>query len=125
MSNISVSGSFDNTLGFLKRATNSSTYSRLSRYGQMGVDALRSATPQDSGETALSWNYEVVKDSTSWSIIWSNSHVVEGRPIAVLIQYGHATRTGGYVPGRDYINPALRPIFDQMEAEGWRVVSTG
>lgn len=122
MIEVTASGSFDNTEAFLRNAMRPDVFDRLSRYGQEGVDALKAATPVDSGETANAWYYEILKDSSSWSIVWGNDHVEEGRPIAVLLQYGHGTRTGGYVEGRDYINPALRPIFDQMESEGWKVV---
>lgn len=116
-------GSFDKTEAFLRKASKPDVFSSLSRYGQEGVRALASATPADSGETANSWYFEVVQNGTSWSIIWGNRNVVNGRPIAILLQYGHGTRTGGYVEGRDYINSALRPIFDRMAAEGWRVVT--
>lgn len=97
-------------------------FDRLSYFGQMGVSALQAATPKESGDTAAQWFYEIVQDGKSWSIVWGNNHVEEGRQIAVLLQYGHGTRTGGYVAPRDYINPALRPIFDQAVAEGWKVV---
>jgi hypothetical protein len=117
-------GSFDKTEAFLKKVAKADIFSALERYGQMGVSALASATPQDSGETANSWYYEVVQDATSWSIIWGNNNVVNGRPIAVLLQYGHGTGGGGWVEGRDYINPALKPIFDQMANEGWKVVTS-
>lgn len=100
-----------------------SIFSTLERFGQAGVAALRAATPIESGETANAWAYDVIQDKGSWSIVWQNNHVVDGRQIAVLLQYGHGTRTGGYVPGQDYINPALAPIFDQMAAEGWKVVT--
>jgi len=96
----------------------------LEAYGQRGVDALANATPVDSGETANSWTYEVIRKHGYFSIVWSNTHVVEGRPIAILLQYGHATGTGGYVAGRDYINPAIRPIFDQIAADVWKVVTS-
>jgi hypothetical protein len=121
---MSSSGSFDNLEAFLKKASSPSMFDVLSKYGEMGVSALRAATPVDSGETANSWYYEVVQDGKSWSLVWGNTHVEDGRPIAVLLQHGHGTRTGGFVEGRDYINPALRPIFDQMAAEGWKVVTT-
>jgi hypothetical protein len=119
-----VSGSFDNTEKFLKQMADASIFETLGHYGQEGVNALASATPVDSGETANSWYYEIVSDGKTWSIIWSNSNVVDGRPIAVLLQYGHGTGTGGYVEGQDYINPALQPIFDRMVDEGWKVVTT-
>jgi hypothetical protein len=119
-----VKGDFDSTIDWLKDIANGDIYRGLERYGQEGVDALQAATPVESGETATSWYYEIVKDATSWSIIWGNSHVEDGRPIAILLQYGHGTRTGGYVQGRDYINPALQPIFDRMAAEAWKVVTS-
>lgn len=96
----------------------------LERYGQEGVQALRGATPKDTSETAYAWYYEIVDDGKSISIIWGNNHVVDGRPIAVLIQLGHGTGTGGYVQGRDYINPALRPVFDRIANEAQKVVNS-
>lgn len=121
---VSSSGSFDSTESFLKQMASGGLFDQLSRYGEAGVQALRSATPVETGETANSWYYEIVQDGKSWSIIWGNSHVEDGRPIAVLLQYGHATRTGGYVEGVDYINPALRPIFDQIASEAWKAVTS-
>jgi hypothetical protein len=114
---ISSSGSFDNTEAFLKRVTSGDIFVTLDRYGQIGVQALANATPKRTGLTSSSWSYEIMRDSTSYSIVWSNSNVVDGRPVAILLQYGHGTGTGGYVQGRDYINPALQPIFDQIEEE--------
>lgn len=120
---LSSSSSGDDTEAWLKRLTEGpSPLSVLEKYGAMGVAALRAATPRDDGETANAWFYEIIEDATSWSIVWGNNHVNDGRQIAVLLQYGHGTGTGGYVAGRDYINPALRPIFDQAVAEGWKVV---
>lgn len=124
MIEVTATGSFDNMETFLKAMADSNIFAKLERFGQMGVDALSAATPVDSGVTADSWYYEVIKDSGSWSIVWGNNHIEDGRPIAVLLQYGHATRTGGYVDGRDYINPALRPLFDQMANEAWKVVTS-
>lgn len=120
----SASGSFDNIEAFLKKAQAGTLFDSLSRYGQEGVNALAAATPLDSGETASSWYYEIVQNGSSWSMIWGNRNVVDGRPIAVLLQYGHGTGTGGWVEGQDYINPALAPIFDRMTAEGWKVVTS-
>lgn len=120
----SASSSGDSTEAWLKRITSGpSLFSRLEKYGQAGVAALSAATPRDSGETAGAWFYEVIELQGSWSLVWGNNHVEDGRQIAILLQYGHGTRTGGYVEGRDYINPALRPIFDQAAEEGWRVVT--
>jgi hypothetical protein len=100
-----------------------SIFDALNKYGQEGVQALSQATPQDTGKTAGSWTYEIEKTPTSYAIIWSNTNVVNGVPIAILLQVGHATATGGYVAGRDYINPALRPVFDRMAADVWKEVT--
>lgn len=99
-------------------------FATLERYGDMGVSALASSTPYDTGETSRGWTYEVVRDSKSWSLIWSNNHVVAGTPVAILLQYGHGTGTGGYVEGRDFINPAMQPLFDAMAEEAWKVVTS-
>jgi hypothetical protein len=123
MFSIESKGSFDNLEKFLQRMMKKEEFATLERYGQMGVNALSAATPKDTGMTAASWSYEVLRDSTSYSIIWSNNHVVAGRPVAILLQYGHGTGTGGYIEGRDFINPALRSIFDQIADEVWKVVT--
>lgn len=119
-----VKGDFNNTETWLEKMKTGAIFSALSKYGAMGAAALAGATPVDDGTTSASWTYEIVQDATSWSIIWSNTNVNEGRPIAILLQYGHGTRTGGYVEGRDYINPALQPIFDQIIAEAWKAVTS-
>ena len=120
----STSGSWDDTEAWLKKMSQGpSIFSALERFGQAGVAALSATTPRESGETANAWFYEIIQDAGSWSIVWGNNHVEDGRQIAVLLQYGHGTRTGGYVQGQDYINPALQPIFDQAVAEGWKVVT--
>lgn len=120
---ISSSGSWDDTEAWLKKMTlGPSIFSRLEHFGAQGVAALSAATPKESGGTASAWFYDIIEEQGSWSIVWGNNHVEDGRQIAVLLQYGHGTRTGGYVAPRDYINPALRPIFDQAVAEGWKVV---
>lgn len=124
MFEVTTSGSFDSTEAWLRKLSSGQIFNTLSRFGQMGVDALASATPEETGVTANSWYYEILRDGKSWSIVWGNSHVEEGRPIAILIEYGHGTRTGGYVEGRQYINNALRPIFDQMAEEAWKAVNT-
>lgn len=116
-------GDFSKTEAWLQRMKGD-IYTQLNHYGQEGVNALAAATPADSGETARAWYYEIVRDSKSYSIIWGNSHVEEGRPIAVLLQYGHGTGDGGFVQGRDYINPALQPIFDRIAADAWKAVTT-
>lgn len=98
---------------------------KLEKYAQQGVEALAAATPKDSGLTAASWNYEInmEDDGSSVSVVWYNTNVQGGYAnIALLLQYGHGTRNGGYVVGRDYINPALRPIFDSMADAAWKEV---
>jgi hypothetical protein len=122
---VTNSGSFANSLAFLQRMKNREQFKVLEKYGPIGVTALMGATPVESGETAAAWYYEIVQRPGYFAIHWLNSHVEDpGRiPIAVLLQYGHATRTGGYVQGRDYINPAMRPIFDQIAADMWKEVT--
>lgn len=96
----------------------------LDKYGRAGVDALSSATPVDSGETASSWGYEIEHSAGSSRIIFTNSHINKGVPIAIILQYGHGTGTGGYVEGRDYINPAIQPVFDNLVKEAWKEVTS-
>lgn len=124
MISIHSSGSFKGLEDWLMNAMKIDTLDSLRHFGQEGVAALEKATPKDSGETARSWTYEIVKKRNSWSIIWSNTHDANGTPVAVLLQLGHGTGTGGYVPGIDYINPALKPIFDRAVDQGWKVVMT-
>lgn len=124
MIKVTTSGSFDQTFAFLQRMKGREQYKALAKYGPIGVAALQKATPRDSAETANSWYYEIVDRPGYYSIHWLNSHTTRGGdPIAVLIQYGHATRNGGYIQGLDYINPALKPIFDQIVDEMWKEVT--
>lgn len=116
-------GGFENTEKFLKRMSKTEIYRCLDKYGQQGVDALSSATPIKTGLTAESWNYEIRKSKGSFSIVWTNSNVVNGVPIAIILEYGHGTGTGGYVQGRNFINPAIQPIFDRMAEEVWKEVT--
>ena len=117
-------GSTRNTRSFLSGLQRMRLQSILDSYGREGVIALASATPVDSGVTAASWYYEVETTATGYSIRWLNSHVENGVPIAIILQLGHGTGTGGYVQGRDYINPALRPIFDRIEENVWKAVTS-
>jgi hypothetical protein len=117
------SGNFNNTEAFFKKVTSSNYAYILEKYGREGVDALSNATPVDSGKTASSWNYEINISKKRAKITWTNSNVVDNVPIAIILQYGHVTKNGGYVDGRDYINPALRPIFDEIAKELWKEVS--
>jgi hypothetical protein len=115
-------GDYSATEAWLKKLGKDDIFATLGRYGDVGVAALQAATPRDSGQTAGSWYYEIKKDGRSYSIIWGNHYVVSGTPVAVLLQHGHGTGTGGYVAGRDFINPALRPIFDRIATEAWEAV---
>lgn len=123
MITITQKGSFNKTERYLSKLKQAQLFSVLSKYGSIGVNALSNATPVESGETAASWTYSIVQRPGYYSIRWHNTHNHQGVPIAVLLQYGHGTGTGGYVQGRDYINPAVRPIFDQMANEMWKEVT--
>lgn len=123
MITITQKGNFDTVTKYLNRLKKEDVFAVLNKYGSLGVNALSNATPVDSGETARSWYYTIKVRRGYYSIRWHNSNIENGIPIAVLIQYGHGTRNGGYVQGRDYIMPAIRPIFDQIAAEAWREVT--
>lgn len=123
MITITQRGSFQNTENFLHRMSKTDIFATLHKYGDMGVTALANATPKDTGETAASWYYEIVHRRGYYSIRWHNRHVVEGRPIAILLEYGHGTRNGGFVHGREYVMAAIRPIFDQMASDCWKEVT--
>ena len=116
-------GDFSKLTKFLERAKETVHLGDLNKYGRQGVAALASATPIDSGETASSWYYEIENDKESATITFYNSNVQNGVPIAIILQYGHGTRNGGWVEGRDYINPAIQPIFDQIVDDAWREVN--
>lgn len=118
------SGSYKKTEDWLTKLISGDIYKSLEHFGQEGVDALVAATPRDEGDTQRGWYYEIIQDKTSWSIVWGNRHIENGQVIAVLLQHGHATRTGGWVEGRDYINPALARTFDRILAEAVKVVKT-
>ena len=124
MITIESSGSFKNTDAFLSKMAKGDLYAALDRYGHEGMVALANATPLDSGRTAGAWRYKVSRSSASTVITWYNTHVVDGVPIAIILQYGHGTGTGGYVRGRDYINPAIRPLFDKIANDVWKVVTS-
>ena len=119
----SVSGSFNNTFSWLRKLLNKEAYAALDAYGREGVAALQAATPVDSGATAASWSYEIV-DEANMVIVWTNSNVHNGFNVAIGIQYGHGTGTGGYVVGRDYINPAIQPVFDKIADRVWKAVTS-
>lgn len=116
-------GDFSKLSRFLEKSKEAVRLGDLDRYGREGVNALASATPVESGETANSWYYEIHRKPDSVSITFNNSHVNKGVPIAIILQYGHGTGTGGWVQGRDYINPAIQPIFDKLTNDAWREVT--
>ena len=116
-------GDFSKLTRFLERAKEAVHLGDLDKYGRQGVAALSSATPVDSGLTAESWYYEIENKNGSATIKFSNSNIQNGVPIAIILQYGHGTRNGGWVEGRDYINPAIQPIFDEIANEAWREVT--
>lgn len=116
-------GDFSKTASFLTRAKNAVRFGSLDKYGQQGVAALASATPVDTGLTASSWYYKIERTNDAVIIAYCNSNVNKGVPIAIILQYGHGTRNGGWVEGRDYINPAIQPIFDEIANNAWREVT--
>ena len=116
-------GDFSKFTKFLEKAKQTIRIGDLDRYGREGVAALASATPVDSGKTASSWYYEIKREKNAVVINFNNSHFNDGVPIAIILQYGHGTGTGGWVQGRDYINPAIQPIFDKIADDAWREVT--
>lgn len=115
-------GDFKNTFRFFNNVQKFNVDAILNRYGRIGVESLASATPTDTGNTAGSWSYSIQNERNRKAIHWSNSNINKGVPIAVILQYGHGTRNGGYVQGRDYINPAMRPVFDSLAEAVWKEV---
>lgn len=116
-------GDFNKTTRFLNKSKNSVRLNSLDKYGREGVAALASATPVNTGLTASSWYYKIERGKDSTVISFNNSNIQNGVPIAVILQYGHGTRNGGWVEGYDYINPAIQPIFDKIADEAWREVT--
>jgi hypothetical protein len=116
-------GNFSKLTGFLERAKEVVRLGDLDKYGREGVAALSAATPIESGETASSWYYDITNKNGSATITFYNSNIQNGVPIAIILQYGHGTRNGGWVEGRDYINPAIQPIFDRIVKEAWEEVT--
>lgn len=116
-------GDFKKTEKLLKKSLGKDYRKILDKYGQQGVSALSNATPIETGETAASWFYDVIQNGSSISVVWKNRNINKGVNIAIILQYGHSTRNGGYVQGRDYVNPALRPIFDKLAEDAWKEVT--
>ncbi len=116
-------GDFSKLTSFLEKAKEAVKLGDLDRYGREGVEALSAATPKESGLTANSWYYEIIHEKGSASISFHNSNVNKGVPIAIILQYGHGTRNGGWVEGIDYINPAMRPVFKKIAEDAWKEVT--
>lgn len=123
MIKITQKGDFSKTQKYLNLLMNKKYLVVAERYAQKGVEALRDATPKDSGLTADSWDYKIESDNNRTAIIFTNSHIEKGVNIAIILNYGHGTRNGGYVQGRDYINPAIQPIFDELVDAAWEEVT--
>ena len=123
MITIESQGEWKMTRNWFDRMTKLDLALIMNQFGKEGVSALAAATPSRSGMTSKSWNYEVTRKGNNWKITWTNSNENKGANIAVLIQYGHGTRNGGYVVGRDYINPAIRPVFDKIAQKAWKEVT--
>lgn len=118
----SSKGNFNRTEKFFTAMSRNDIFNALDSLAKEGVAALAKQTPKDSGETAGLWSYKISRSLGRTTISWNNSHVVNGVPIAIILQYGHGTGTGGYVQGRDYINPAMKPVFDRIAEQAWKVV---
>ena len=123
MISVRQKGNFSKTVRYLNRVQKVDIRSVLDKFGREGVVALASATPTDTGKTAASWYYEITTKNGMAKLAFHNSNVQNGVPIAIILQYGHGTRNGGWVQGRDYINPVLQPIFDRIADEAWREVT--
>ena len=117
-------GDFKQLSRYFERLKETVKIGILDKYGKAGVEALSSATPKDSGKTAESWTYEIKRQNGVVSLNFLNSNINEGVPIAIILQYGHGTGTGGWVEGRDYINPAVRPIFDKLASDAWKEITS-
>lgn len=123
MIKISQKGDFKKSITYMEKLKEAIRLNAFDKYGREGVSALSSATPVDSGKTASSWYYKIERTKNTISITFYNSNINKGVPIDIILQYGHGTGTGGWVEGRDYINPAIQPIFDKMAEEAWKEVT--
>lgn len=116
-------GDFKKLNNFLERIKDIANKSQLDKYGMQGIEALSNATPKKTGKTSESWYYKINRKNNSLSISFYNSNINDGVPIAIILQYGHGTKNGGWVQGRDYINPAIQPIFDKIAEDAWKEVT--
>ena len=117
-------GDFSKASRYLERLKEAAKLGVLDKYGREGVAALASATPKETGKTAASWTYEIERQNGSVAIVFENTNINKGVPIAIILQTGHGTGTGGWVQGRDYINPAIQPIFDKIAEAAWKEVTS-
>lgn len=124
MISVESSGSFDNTLNFLKKISKVDVRGIMASEGHSGVNALANATPHDSGLASHTWGFKTSGSGGKFEIAWTNSDIENGFPVALMIQYGYGTGTGGYVTGRDYINPAMKPVFDRITDKVWKAVTS-
>lgn len=120
MISVKSKGDFRNTEKFMRNAREKKLMAILNRYGEEGVAALMVTTPLDTGRTASSWRYEIRVENNCIRLIFHNDNIQNGVPIAIILQYGHGTGTGGWVEGRDYINPAIQPVFDKIANSAWK-----
>ena len=123
MVKLTSTGSFKNSYRFLQFLNRREYFNKLNQYGQRGVAALSKATPKDTGKTAASWRYEIDTSINGLTISWINDNVVGHTPLVIMLQYGHGTRGGGYVKGKDFINPSIKPIFEEIEEDVWKEVT--
>lgn len=123
MIKVTQKGNFEKITTYLVRSKNKDILKNLDNFGRRGVEALRNATPVDTGLTAASWYYEITQQGNRTALTFRNSNVNDYVNVAIILQYGHGTGTGGWVEGRDYINPAIQPLFDQLADEAWKEVT--
>lgn len=121
---IKQKGDFKHSFKLLEKIRKFNVRSVLERYGKMGVEVLANATPKDTGKTAASWSYEILETGSGFTLSFINSNTIDGVNIAIILQYGHGTRNGGYVEGVDYINPAIQPIMEQLADDAWKEVTS-
>ena len=124
MISFTVSGSTKKTEDWLRNVQKIDIMAIMASCGQEGVNALSAATPVDTSRAAHSWGYEVTREGGWYTIVWTNSDIENGFPVVIMLQYGHGTRGGGYVQGHDFINPAIRPIFDKIAEKVWKAVTS-
>ena len=122
MIKLTSKGDYSKATRYFERIKEVAKVGKLDHYGRLGVEALSQATPVDTGLTASSWNYEILRSRNGFTLRFNNTNIQNGCMIAIILQYGHGTRNGGYVAGRDYINPAIQPIFDEMAEKLWKEV---